>query len=311
MPESDPQTALLILAGTLLVALLGLWLLLSGAARTADLGDRAGLLDREPATTRMARALDVRFRRTRAGRGLALRLHAGGVPFGPLDFVLRCLVGFLAIWAIGAFLLSNIAGFVAGCIGIGAALVWLDRRREQRALAFVGQLPEMSRLLANGASAGLSLVAAVEAASTDLEDPAGEELRRVVDELKLGRPLDEALESLRQRMPSREVSVLVTALVIQQRSGGDVVRALQDLGDALEVRKETLREVRTILSGSVFSSWLVAVLAAGTLILLNGIAPGVLDEMTGSPLGIMALVVSGTLYIVGFLLIRKTTRIEV
>lgn len=308
---SDPQTALQVLAGTLLVAFLGLTLYVSGATRTADLGDRAGLLDREPLLTRLLRRLDRWFAGTRVGRGLGLRLHAGGVGFGPLDFVLRCVVGFLVLWAVAGLLLSTVAGFVAGCIGIGAALVWLDRRREQRALAFVGQLPEMSRLLANGAAAGLSLVAAVEAASTDLDDPAGEELKRVVAELRLGRPLDEALEGLRQRMPSREVAVLVTALVIQQRTGGDVVRALQDLGDALETRKETLREVRTILSGSVFSSWLVAVLAAGTLILLNGIAPGVLDEMVGSPFGILALGVSLTLYVVGFMLIRKTTRIDV
>jgi tight adherence protein B len=51
-------------------------------------------------------------------------------------------------------------------------------------------------------------------------------MRTVVEQLQLGQPLDAALESLRERLPSREVSVLMSTLTIQQRAGGDTVRAL-------------------------------------------------------------------------------------
>jgi tight adherence protein B len=308
---TERELALLILAASLLLALLGLWQYLSGAGRRADLGERSREGDREALPTRTIRGLDVWFRRTPPGRWLDVRLQAGGVPRSPLEFVLGCYVAFLGGWAVVSLVLPGVAAVLCGLGALVACFVWLDRRREQRALAFVGQLAEISRLLANGAAAGLSLPAAVELAAGELDDPAGAELGRVVEELRLGRPLDEALEALRRRLPSREVAVLLTTLVIQQRAGGDVVRALQDLGEALQARRETRREIRTILAGSVFSSYLVGIIAFGTLLLLNAINPGVMDELTKTAPGLLALLASGTLFVLGFLLIRRTTRIEV
>ena len=66
----------------------------------------------------------------------------------------------------------------------------------------------------------------------------------------------------------------MTTLIIQQRAGGDTVRALSELGQTLEARKDLLREIRTMLSGAVFTSYLVAGMGAGTIVLINAISPG-------------------------------------
>ena len=71
--------------------------------------------------------------------------------------------------------------------------------------------------------------AAIELAVREIDAPAKDELQTVVDELTLGRSLDDSLASLQRRLPSREISVLMTTLIIQQRAGGDAVRALQEL----------------------------------------------------------------------------------
>ncbi len=99
--------------------------------------------------------------------------------------------------------------------------------------------------------------------------------------------------SLQRRLPSREIAVLMTTLIIQQRAGGDVVRALQDLSDTLDKRRETLREVATIMAGAVYTSYIVPILGLGALLLLNTINPQTLDRMTSEPVGIVALVVAG------------------
>ena len=106
----------------------------------------------------------------------------------------------------------------------------IERRRGNRRDAFVAQLPEVARMLSNGAAAGLSMQQAVRMASRELADPAGAELKRVIDEVQVGRPVEDALEALRDRLPSREVAVLMTTIAIQQRAGGDTVRALGELG---------------------------------------------------------------------------------
>ena len=105
--------------------------------------------------------------------------------------------------------------------------------------------------------------------------------------------------------------MLVTTIAIQQRAGGDTVHALQELSDTLEARKDLRREVRTLLSGSVFTSYLVAAMGVGTIILLNVVSPGVLREMTTSLIGLAAFFVAGVLWTIAFVLIKQTTKVDV
>ena len=149
-------------------------------------------------------------------------------------------------------------------------------------------------MLSNGTSAGLSMQQAVRMASRELADPAGAELRRVVEEIQVGRPVEDALEALRERLPSREVAVLMTTIVIQQRAGGDTVRALGELAATLDARKDLRREITTLLSGVVFTSYIVAGIGGATILLINAISPGVTQDMTSSPVGLAGLVVAGS-----------------
>ena len=140
--------------------------------------------------------------------------------------------------------------------------------------------------------------AAIELAVREIEAPARDELQ-IVDELSFGRSLADSLEALQRRLPSREIAVLMTTLMIQQRAGGDVVRALHELSSTLDGRRETLREVRTLMAGAVFTSYMVPVLGLASLLLLNAINSKTLDRMTTSPVGIAALVVAAMLYALG------------
>lgn len=132
----------------------------------------------------------------------------------------------------------------------------------------------------------------------------------MLEQMQLGQSLDMALERLRERMPSRELGVLVGTLVIQQRSGGDVVSALESMSTTLEQRKDLLREVRTLMSGTVFTAYVVALMGIGAVFLLNALSPGALDRLLGSPLGIAVFVVAGVLYAIGLTLVRQVTRLD-
>jgi tight adherence protein B len=77
------------------------------------------------------------------------------------------------------------------------------------------------------------------------------------------------------------------------------------------MRRETLREVRTLMAGAVFTSYIVPLLGVGALVLLNTINSNTLPRMTSSPIGITALVLAAVLFTLGSLAIRRVTRIEV
>jgi tight adherence protein B len=309
---SSATWALLLLLVSGAIGVLGLLQLLAGTSRKAELAERgrAGVGDSHGRNLIMA--LDVRFRRPGPGRTLGASLAGAGVNVTAVELVglvtLASFVGWFVLTLIVARGLA-LVGAVAASVLIARALI--ERRRGKRSEAFIEQLPEIGRMLANGASAGLSIPQALAMASRELADPGGAELRRVVEELRLGQSLDAALGHLQDRLPSREVAVLMTTIVIQQRAGGDTVRALSELAGTLDARKDLRREITTLLSGVIFTSYVVAGIGAGTILMLNFMQPGVTREMTGSALGIAGVVVAGSLWTVAFVLIRKTTKVEV
>ncbi len=308
--EKD-AAALLLLLFVLVLAMLGVVLFVTGSSRRAALAERGRGGNDEAGVKRMRLVIDAWLRRRPAGRKLGNWLQGAGSPLSPADFLLLCFSGtiFLTV-ALATFMPRGVSLIIAVLVVIGVARALVERKRSQRREEFIGQLPEVARVLSNGTSAGLSLAGAMELAARELPPPASIEMGVVVQETRLGVPLEASLERLRDRLPSREVAVLMTTLIIQQRAGGDTVRALSELGQTLEARKDLLREIRTMLSGAVFTSYLVAGMGAGTILMINAISPGVMRELTTTLLGLLALGFSATLYVIAFVLIKRTTKVE-
>lgn len=313
----DLQTLVtLTTGGTLLtctLAVVGLHLYAKGRAQQAALVDRLSAAGQLPLTGRRRRFpnLDRRLRGTRLGRSLELRLAATGLDITPGEFFACMLAAVAGLWLIGQAALAPFFGPIAGLLGIWAAMQFLNWQRQKRIERFINQLPELARILANATQAGLALRTAIGMAAEELEAPAGEELARVANQLTIGHSMDDALGELADRLPSRELVVLVTTLVLSNRAGGQVVGALRNLTETLEERKETRREIRTQLSQVNMTSYAVPVMGVGSLFLMNGVKDGALERMTGSPLGQGAVIIAFALYAVGFILIRRMSRIDV
>ncbi|WP_329040249.1 type II secretion system F family protein [Streptomyces sp. NBC_00178] len=284
----------------------------SGKAQREALVDRlssTGQIDLGP--QRRFRGLDRRLRRTGLGKRIELKLAATGLDITPGEYffyVLCCIAG---VWLIAASVLASFFGPLAALAGVWSANTFLNWHRTKRTEAFIGQLPEISRVLANATQAGLSLRTSIAMAADELEAPAGAELRVVADQLAVGRTLDDALDELAERLPSRELVVLVSTLILSNRAGGQVVSSLRNLTVTLEERKETRREVRTQLSQVNTTAYAVPAIGIGAMLLVNSILPGALDRMTGSVAGQIAVIVSLGLYALGFVAIRRISKIDI
>lgn len=282
----------------------------SDAAERARIRSRNALAAAERRDRRLVSRLDAALQRTKPGSQLAAYLAGGGVSMPPVVFVaLNVALSVVAYFAVAAVLPVWLA-LPAALGAVYASVRLVERQRRRRRERFINQLPDVARLISNGSQAGLSLLRALELAQADLDAPAGEELDVVASQIRLGQPLDRALSEMTRRMPSRDVGVLVSTLVIQQRAGGDVVEALSDLAETLEARRDTAREVKVVLVGAVFTSYVIPFLVIGLLLLLNLTSPGALDQLVSSLAGQAVLVVAGTLTTIGYLLIRRITRTE-
>lgn len=251
-----------------------------------------------------------RFSGTALGRNLKDRLDVAGIDRAPATVVGIAASAQLAVaWLLwrGLAPLFGIASFAVGYRGVRA---YLARGRDRRREAFIAQLPQLSRLLANAVSAGKPIRLAIASAGDQLDEPAKTEMQQVDSSLTFGASIDDALEKLNRRLESREVELLVSTLIVCARSGGSLVSSLLDIASTLEDRKETRREVRTVFAQSLMTGYLVIGMGFAMLFLLNGVRPGTVEKMTTEPLGQAALIVGLGLFALGIFVVRRMTKID-
>ncbi|MFD1506526.1 type II secretion system protein F [Georgenia yuyongxinii] len=302
-----------VLLATLLTLAVGLWamsVLIDNALRTQQVVEVSGTLTRRPVAGLLVR-VDGWIRRTRPGRRLQARLGGAGLSWSPARLVTTELLAMALAVAVLLPTLGRISTIVIVVAIPVAVSRWLDHRVLRRTDRFIAQLPELARLLANSAAAGLSIRRGLEMASREMSEPASSELVKVVGQLRLGRDLEYAMRDLATRLPSRELSVLVQTIVIQSRAGGALVTALSDIASSLEDRKELRREVGTVMLGSVFGGYAVVAIGVASVLLMNLFVPGILDVMASSPLGQLALAAAGGCFVVGFVLMKMMTKVEI
>lgn len=255
--------------------------------------------------------LDAWLIRTSWGVRLTALLAGSGLAERSASLVLMA-VGTSAIAAAAAVytFAGRVAAVVIALVVVMSFRRWLEKRREARVERFIGQLPELARLLANGAQAGLGVRRSVELAAREMDEPASGELAQVASEMGVGQSLAGALRHLSERLPSRELVVLVQTLVIQAKAGGALVTALQNIADTLDERRQLRREMKTAVVGATFSGYAVVLMGGGAVILMNMFSPGALDTMFTNLTGQLALGAAVLLFVVGFVVIGRLSKVR-
>lgn len=246
-----------------------------------------------------------------AGRAMAERVARAGLPMGPGAFV-AAVAGATALIAVVAWLaLRRPEAPVAAAIGVilaaRALLAGADRRYLQRVAR---QLPAVAQLMAGAVAAGLSLSQAIHRAARDTPEPLGPEIGRVSAELDMGTRADDALARLSQRLPDPDLAVLVTAILVQRRTGGDLARALRDMAMRLEERGRLAREIRGATAQARATAWMVAGLPLLGAALAESASPGMLARTLGQGPGLAILTASVALQVVGIMLIRRIAAVR-
>jgi tight adherence protein B len=168
----------------------------------------------------------------------------------------------------------------------------------------------VAHALAAGLGAGLSLRQALSRVARDAPDPVAAELRAAVDEMALGARVETALGGLAERLPSRDVRVMVTAILVQRRTGGNLARALAVLAGRLDERARLDRELRGATVQARLTAWMVAALPAGAAAMAEVASPGTLRRVLGGPPGSVLAIVSVALYAAGVVWVRRIGRVE-
>jgi tight adherence protein B len=227
---------------------------------------------------------------------------------------------FLIMQACAAAVIGMLAWLISGAVFVGSVFgavgwfipkVWLGRRQSGRLKSFNNQLGDTIQLMSNSLRSGLSLVQSMEMISREAEQPIADEFQRVVREIGLGVGPQDALLHLVRRVNSDDLELLVTAILVQFETGGNLSRILDSIASTIRERVKLYGEIRTLsaqgrMAGYVLSGLPVAI---GGLLML--IAPSYMGALF-TPGPWLVLPVAAFIGIVmGSLVIRKLVAIEV
>ena len=227
-----------------------------------------------------------------------------------------------ALFSYGAFtltafvLLFLVSGNLMATLVVGVVLaaippVVVNFKAKKRQKAFLAQLPDTLALLAGTLRAGYSLMQGVEAVSQEVAEPMGNELRRVVTESRLGRPLEESLEASAERMNSPDFSWAVMAVRIQREVGGNLAELLLTVGDTMTQRERLRRDVAALTAEGKVSAIVLGLLPLGLAAAMFVINPEYIGALFTTKAGNVMLGAALVLAGFGFWWMKKTIEIEI
>jgi tight adherence protein B len=200
---------------------------------------------------------------------------------------------------------------VAALVGFFAPRAYVAFRRGRRLRSFNEQLGDTINLMVNSIRAGYSILQAMRAVSEEMGPPASEEFGRVVQEVQLGIPLEEALRHMLRRVPSEDLDMMITAINVQREVGGNLAEVLESISFTIRERIRIKGEIRALTAQSRISGYMVAVVPvalAGIIYLINPEFMGLLFEHTCGHIMIGVAVVG---IAAGFFVIGKVVDIDV
>lgn len=209
-------------------------------------------------------------------------------------------------WALAGMVAGLIAAVASGSI-VPRAIGWRARRYRR---AIDEAAAATARALAGALAAGRSIRDSFGVAAREIEGPASRELASVAAELELGVPTDQALESLRERSRSQRIDLIVAAIVLQRRAGGNLAKLLRSIGATIEESDRLRDEARAASAQARFTSTIVLAMPVAALVLAELAAPGMVARVAGSSIGIWMVGVALGLQLAGALLVRRISRVE-
>ena len=192
-----------------------------------------------------------------------------------------------------------------------ARYLFLITKRKARLLRFEAVLPDAIDLMGRALRAGHAVTAAIEMVAREIPDPVGAEFRRVFEEQNFGLPIREALLNLAKRVPVPDLQFLITAMLVQKETGGNLAEVLDKAGLVIRERSRLLGQLRIYTAQGRMTGWILGLLPFIVFAVMNFVNPGYARIMFDDPMGRKAIWIGLGLMAIGMWLIRKIVEIKV
>jgi tight adherence protein B len=237
---------------------------------------------------------------------LGRKIEMADLPLRTVEFVYimlgGALLGGLLAAAIRPPLWFMATHFVAGGF-LPYGFVSMKARRRRK--AFENQLPDLLVTMAAGLKAGHSFRQALQSVVDEDQPPASKELKRVLTETRLGRPMDQALEDMARRLGSKNFEFVITAVTIQRQVGGSLAGLFDMVADTVRNRQQFAKKIKGLTAMGRASAYVLIALpffVGSMLTLLNS---EYMRPLWHTSTGHKLIILTFVMMTVGSLILRK------
>lgn len=290
--------------------------------RIRSLGARIGEADPEEARALLRRRRSV----LPAFRGLlsesawaqstAIDLQQANIGFRVGEYLLLRFALAIGLFAIVAVLAQ--ASALGIVIGLGAAVagyvlpsVCVKTARRNRIARIEKQLIELLPSLASSLRSGFAFEQGLEAAANELGPPLAGELATLLQDVRLGATMQDALQALGQRIGSTDLDIALTAVLVQRTTGGNLAEVLDQAAETLRERERIRGDIQTFTAQQRMTGTILSVYPIVVGLILLAIMPSVWSKLFTEPAGQVQLGIAFTLQIIGFFAIRRSLRVDI
>ncbi|MBN3041102.1 MAG: type II secretion system F family protein, partial [Candidatus Omnitrophica bacterium] len=221
------------------------------------------------------------------------------------------IIPLIAIFAVfistGKWWLALIAGIVGAFFPVWL-VKFLDKRRRT---TFVNQLVDSLMIMNSCLKGGLTLVQAFEILAEETTPPMSQEISLLNREIKVGVTLEEALMRLNKRMPSEEMTLVSSAILVARETGGDLTKVFMKLVETIRDRLKLRELVSTLTLQARLQAIIISLLGPVFVYIVWKIKPDHFDIMWQDELGRWVLMIAIFLQILGFILIYIFGKVEI
>jgi tight adherence protein B len=252
---------------------------------------------------------DVLFRRF---GDLPQFLEQAGVSFSTTQFFLMSVgAGVLGAIVAVSSRMPLWAAPPAGLAFAGFPFLFVYLKRKRRMSRFAGQLPEALELISRALRAGHSLAAGFNLVGDEMAEPIRIEFARCYEEQNLGIPLEEAIQSMTERVPNLDLKFFATAVIMQRQTGGDLAEILDKIGHLIRERFKIWGQIQALTGEGRLSGIVLLALPPVLFAVMYKLNPDYVMVLFRDEIGKKMLVFAVFMQLIGAYVIRKIINIKV
>lgn len=227
---------------------------------------------------------------------------------------------FLLIWVLVAILPAlivlmivpnlSILALALAVVGGLAPIVVVKMKQKKRVKAFDVQLSDALMIACSSLRSGLSFTQAMEAIAKDMADPIASEFKMVLHEMSMGTPMDDALERLNERIKSQYLPLMVSSVLVQRQTGGNLSSILENIADSIKEKMKLKQELKASTASGKTTGIMVGSMPVALCLLFLMINRDFIMPLFTTSLGQKFLIAAIVLEVLCFVAIKKITNVK-